>query len=161
MSSALIKLKRCNIILTIILVLDVIALLMLGISRATANLWSNEEVWVDENNKSQVEEYVASLNFPQDNIVRVVYIPGLGDGEAVVYYKNTTLSTGGRYDCYSEIFTQYGETEGTRTAYRVCTTLLAILVVVFIGKKIVGMMIEYHSDSPVTSPHSHISSCLY
>lgn len=143
MNRTLKRLKCCNSILLIILAIDLLAVFALLVTRCTANLWPNEEVWVNEQNKNQVEAYVASLNLPKDNLERVVYIPGLGDCEIEIYYKdNTFKSTGWIKDGYSDIFTQYGETEGTRKSNRILVVLLAIFIVVCIGKKLIGIMIE-------------------
>lgn len=137
MSNTSKQLNRCNLILTVILVIDIIAFMILGFQSAGAKLRSNEEVWVTDTNRSEVQEFAASLNFPQDNIVRVVYISGLGDGEAVFYYKNTILSTGYMTGCYDKIFTKYGEIEGTRKTKRAFVVTAIIFFIALIGKKII------------------------
>lgn len=143
MSRELVRLKRCNMILTIILVLDVLAGLGLGINRSMANLWPKEEVWVNKGNQSSVEAYVASLDLPKDNVKRVVYIPGLGDCKVDVYYKDKTMkSTDYLEDAYSSIFTQYGETEGARKATCILVVLLVIFATGLIGKKMIGRKME-------------------
>lgn len=144
MSRKLKILKLGNMILTIIMVLDILAVVGLGIQRSQANLWPKEEVWVNQYNKNSVEAYVSSLNLPKDNVERVVYIPGLGDCRVEVYYKDKTVEyTGCLEEAYSDIFTQYGETEGSRKAICILAVLLVIFALDFIGKQMIGLKMEH------------------
>ena len=124
--------RRFKIAFAVFMGLDLIILIMFGIMRFIDNLWPNQEIWVDETNEKAVISQVEEWNMPTEGIIRVVKVPGLGDMEFKVYYRDGSMKTTGVLRSgdvsneMAQLIREYGENEGSRRASKIYFALGAV-----------------------------------
>lgn len=136
------RIRRFKIAFAVLMGLDLIILIMFGIIRFKDNLWPNQEIWVDEMNEKAVLAQIEEWNLPTEGIIRVVKVPGLGDMEFKVYYKDGSVETTGylheskvSHETY-QLIREYGENEGSRRANKIYFVLSAVFFVALLGEVI-------------------------
>ncbi len=137
------RIRRFKIAFAVLIGLDLIIILMFGIMRFKDNLWPNQEIWVDETNEKAVISQVEEWHLPTEGITRVVKIPGLGDMEFKVYYKDGSNETTGWLHASKvsnktvQLVEEYGENEGSRSARKVYFALSAVFFLTLLSEVII------------------------
>lgn len=137
------RIRRFKTAFAILMGLDLIIIICFGIMRFIDNLWPNQEIWVDETNKKVVISQVEEWQLPTEGITRIVMVPGLGDMEFKVYYKDGSIETTGWLsaakvsDKTDQLFEEYGENEGSRSAEKIYCALGVVFFLALLGEVIV------------------------
>lgn len=147
------RIRKFKILFAVLMGLDLIIIIWFGITRFIDNLWPNQEIWVDETNEKAVMQQVEEWQLPTEEITRVVKVPGLGDMEFKVYYKDgsskTTgwLSAGKVSDKSVQIFNECGENEGSRSAEKIYLALGVVFFLALLGEVITFKIEDYVDNS--------------
>lgn len=146
------RIRRVKKALAVLMAMDLVIIVWFSIMRFEANLWPNQEIWVDETNEKAVIAQAKEWQLPTEEITRVVMIPGLGDREFKVYYEDGSIETTGWLreskvsNKASQLINEYGENEGSRSADKIYFALGVVFFLALLSE-VITCKIENLADN--------------